>query len=99
MSKLKIMTICLVAAMLCGCGREITIEKYEILDGRQVLVFKGKYKVTGDQKLSNFQMKLPDRFEVRFDQEATGAGIDSAIDVVGKVAEAVIEGKLVRANP
>jgi len=92
----KFLAICLITAMLCGCGRRtITIEKYEILNGKPVVVFKGKYEVAGDQKFSNFNMKLPDRFEASFDQEAKGAGIDTAIDAVRDFVKLIEDGKLV----
>lgn len=95
MRRLKILAVCLIVVMLCGCGRRITIEKYEILEGGPVLLFRGTYEVTGDQKFSDFKMKLPGKFEVSFDQEAEGAGIETAIDAVRDFAGLIAEGKLV----
>ena len=92
--KLRILAICLLAVVVCGC-RTITVEKYEILNGKSVCTFRGKYEVMGDQKFSNFNMKLPDKFEASFDQEAKGAGIDTAIDAVRDFAKLIDEGKLV----
>ena len=95
MRKLKFLVIFLMAPLLCGCLREVKIRKYEILAYRPVLIFAGEYKVWGDQKLSDFKMKLHDKFEVSFDQEAEGAGIETAIDVVRDFTGLIREGKLV----
>ena len=95
MGKFWMMTICLVAVVVLSGCRTITVEKYEIIDGKPVAIFKGKYEVAGDQKFSNFNMKLPDKFEASFDQEAKGAGIETAIDAVRDFAKLIAEGKLV----
>ena len=94
MWKIKLLAVCLLAALLAGC-RAITFEKYEIVNGEPVAVFKGKYEVVGDQKFSNAKIKVPDKFEASFDQEAKGAGIDTAVDAVRDFAKLIADGKLV----
>ena len=93
-----IAVICLVAAIwLSGC-RTIIVEKHEYVDGELVAVFKGGYEVVGDQKFSNFKMEVPGKFKASFDQEAKGAGIETAIDATRDFIKLIDDGKLVTPN-
>jgi len=92
-TKKKWLLLIMLLPLATGC-RTFNIEKTEIIDGRPVVVFKAAYSVAGDQNIQDFNLELPNKGRISFDQKAEGAGIDNAFDTLNGFIKLIAEGKL-----